>query len=264
MDLNPVGSEERTETAVAESRPVPALLDPPWTGWDIAFLCLVSILAIFIVRPLVVLAATHIFYSGVPWATVAQKPVILLSTQFVWYALVLLYMVMFVEGTFHRRFWETIRWNWPRYNWGSLAFLGALTVSLDLLVRFFKVPQHVPMEEFLSTPQAAVLTGILAVTVGPLMEELFFRGFLYPVLARRFGIAASVVATSLLFGFVHGAQLAFAWGLVFIIFLVGIVLTTVRAKTGSVGASFVVHVAYNSTLVILGIIGSQHVDKIPK
>jgi hypothetical protein len=32
----------------------------------------------------------------------------------------------------------------------------------------------------------------------------------------------------------------------------------VRAKTGSVAASFVVHVAYNSTLVVMGAIASRH------
>jgi membrane protease YdiL (CAAX protease family) len=52
--------------------------------------------------------------------------------------------------------------------------------------------------------------------------------------------------------------LAFSPGLVLIVFLVGLVLTLVRAKTGSVGSSFVVHVSYNSTLVILGAIASRH------
>jgi len=32
----------------------------------------------------------------------------------------------------------------------------------------------------------------------------------------------------------------------------------VRAVTRSVGSSFVVHVAYNSTLVLMGIIASRH------
>jgi membrane protease YdiL (CAAX protease family) len=114
------------------------------------------------------------------------------------------------------------------------------------------------MEDFLKTPSAAVLTAIFAVSLGPLMEELFFRGFLYPVLARRWGLLAAISITSVAFGLVLGAQLAFSPGLVLIVFLVGLVLTLVRAKTGSVGSSFVVHVSYNSTLVILGAIASRH------
>jgi len=65
-------------------------------------------------------------------------------------------------------------------------------------------------------------------------------------------------------GLIHGAQLAFAWGLVLIIFLVGVVLTIVRAKTNSVGSSFVVHVAYNSTIVTMGLIAARHGDKVVK
>jgi membrane protease YdiL (CAAX protease family) len=133
-----------------------------------------------------------------------------------------------------------------------------ILVSLQGLEKFFRLPQHIPMEDFLKTPSAAVLTAIFAVSLGPLMEELFFRGFLYPVLARRWGLLAAISITSVAFGLVHGAQLAFSPGLVLIVFLVGLVLTLVRAKTGSVGSSFVVHVSYNSTLVILGAIASRH------
>jgi hypothetical protein len=167
-------------------------------------------------------------------------------------------MIMFVAGKFHQPFWTAIRWIWPRRYWPALIALGIAMVSMQGLERFFKLPQHVPMEDFLSTPLMAVLTGVFAVTLGPLMEELFFRGFLYPVLARRSGMFAAIVITSVAFGIIHAAQLAFAWGLVLIIFVVGIVLTTVRAKTRSVAASFVVHVSYNSTLVIMAAIAGRH------
>ena len=216
----------------------------------------------FVVVPFVALAAKKIFYPALPWIAVAQKPWIALSTQFVWYLLILAYMIMFVEGTFHRRFWEAIQWNWPSRNWVLFVPIGMLLVSLEGLERFFKIPKHIPMEEFLNTPQAALMTAIFAVTLGPLMEELFFRGFLYPTLARRSGVTASVLLTAAAFGLIHGAQLAFTPGLVFIIFLVGLVLTIVRAKTNSVGSSFVVHVAYNSTIVAMGIIAARHGDKV--
>jgi membrane protease YdiL (CAAX protease family) len=170
-------------------------------------------------------------------------------------------MMMFVEGTFHRPFWKAIRWNWPR-NWALFVPIGMVMVSLQVLERFFKVPKHIPMEEFLATPLAAIMTAILAVTLGPLMEELFFRGFLYPVLARRFGVGVGIFATAIGFGLIHGLQLAFAPGLVLIIFLVGVVLTIVRAKTNSVGSSFVVHVAYNSTIVAMALIAGRHGDKV--
>jgi membrane protease YdiL (CAAX protease family) len=236
--------------------------NPPWNGWDVTRIGILMFVVPYLIIPITALIAQQVFYRGLPWLTVAQKPWIALSTQFGWYAVIAVYMVMFVEGKFHCSFWDSVRWDWPRRSWPMLATLGVALVSLQGLERFFQLPKHIPMEEFLRTPLAAVMTGILAISFGPLMEELFFRGFLYPVVARRFGVAVGVLATSAGFGLIHAAQLGFAWGLVLIIFLVGLVLTIVRAKTGSVAASFVVHVAYNSTLVTLGLFASAHAGKL--
>ena len=232
--------------------------NPPWNGWDVLRLGLMMFAVPYLLIPVAAVFAQKLFYRGLPWLAVAQKPWVALSTQFAWYLVIAFYMVIFVEGTFRQRFWDAVRWEWPRRNWPFLVPLGMVLVSLQGLEKFFRLPKHIPMEDFLSTPMAAVLTGIFAVSFGPFMEELFFRGFLYPVLARRFGLMAGITATSVAFGLIHAAQLAFAWGLVLVIFLVGVVLTIVRAKTGSVGSSFVVHVAYNSTLVALGLVASRH------
>jgi membrane protease YdiL (CAAX protease family) len=230
--------------------------NPPWSGWDVLRIALLMFVVPYLIIPIVAVIVQKTFYPGVPFLTVAQKPWVALTTQFGWYLFVAAYMIMFVEGKLHQRFWPAIRWIWPARYWLALVVLGAALVSLQSLERFFHLPKHIPMEEFLKTPSAAILTAVFAVSLGPLMEELFFRGFLYPVIARRMGIFVAIAITSLAFGLIHGAQLGFAWGLVLIIFIVGIVLTVVRAKTGSVAASFLVHVAYNSTLVILGAIGS--------
>lgn len=245
--------------ASVEAIPPSSSENPPWTGWDVLRIALLMfVVPYLLIIPIVALIVQKTFYHGMSIIQVAQKPWVALSTQFGWYVAVAVYMIMFVEGTFHQRFWPAIRWIWPRRYWPSLVLLGALLVSLEGLERFFRVPKHIPLEDFLNTPLAAVLTGIFAVSFGPLMEELFFRGFLYPVLARRAGVFAAVLITAVAFALIHGAQLGFAWGLVFIIFIVGLVLTIVRAKTGSVAASFVVHVSYNSTLVVLGAIASRH------
>ena len=235
--------------------------NPPWNGWDVLRIGVMMFVVPYLLIPVTAIVAQRLFYRGMPWVTVAEKPWVALSTQFAWYAVVAAYMVMFVEVTFGQSFWSSIRWNWPGNRWPTLVPVGVVLVSLQTLERFFYIPKHIPMEEFLRTPFAAVLTGIFAVSFGPLMEELFFRGFLYPVIARRFGIFVGILTTSAAFGMIHAAQLAFAWGLVLIVFLVGIVLTVVRARTGSVGSSFVVHVAYNATLVVLGLVASRQLGK---
>ena len=264
MDPNPEFPTQELPTPPApelgpQSSKVPSE-NPIWNGWDVFLLAIIQFVIPFVVViPIVVLVAAKTLYPTLTFMQVAQQKLwIALVAQFAWYVVVLIYMVMFIEGTYRRRFWDAIQWKWPRRTWQLLVPLGMVLVLLQGLEKLFRMPKHIPMEEYLKTPSIAVLTAIFAVSLGPLMEELFFRGFLYPVLARRWGIFAAISITSVAFGLIHSAQLAFSPGLVLIVFLVGLVLTIVRAMTGSVGSSLVVHISYNSTLVILGAIASRH------
>ena len=64
-----------------------------------------------------------------------------------------------------------------------LSWVGAL----------LPVPRHLPIERFFETARQATITSIFAVTLAPLMEELFFRGLLYPTLARWLGQLTGVL-----------------------------------------------------------------------
>jgi membrane protease YdiL (CAAX protease family) len=145
----------------------------------------------------------------------------------------------------------------------SLVGIGILMLGLDLLGRFLPMPKTTPFDQFFGRPTDAYLTAAFAVTLGPLMEELFFRGFMYPVLARRMGAFWGIILTALPFGLIHYVQYR-SWSAVFIIVLVGIVLTTVRAVTKSVSSSFLAHVGYNATLMVLAAWatdGFRHMEK---
>ena len=102
-------------------------------------------------------------------------------------------------------------------------------------------------------------------TLAPLMEELLFRAFLYPVLNLHLGVGAAVLLTASGFALLHGSQLKFAWGPLLVIFLVGLTLTIVRARKNSVAASLLMHVAYNGTISLLlfaGTDGFRHLEKL--
>src|SRR2546430_6146343 len=63
------------------------------------------------------------------------------------------------------------------------------------------------------------VTGVQTCAL-PILEELFFRGFLFPVLARRLGVAWGVILTALPFAVVHAVQFGNAWSAVLVIFIV--------------------------------------------
>lgn len=249
----------------APSTPSP-VENPVWSGWDVLLMAVLTVVVMLVLQLLVVVGALWFVYPHSDLGVVAQKPILLLVSQFLIYAAVAACMVMLVEGKYHMPFWRAIRWNWPQseWKWMWLALGGATLIVLGLLQSILPMPKDTPFEHLFDRPRDAYLLAIIAVSVGPLMEELFFRGFMYPVLARRMGAVWGVVLTALPFGLIHLPQYGWAWGAALVIVLVGVVCGVVRAATGSVGASFLVHVGYNGTQMIIALVythGFQHMEK---
>jgi hypothetical protein len=210
-----------------------------------------TIVALFAGVFAVLLIARGTLYSHRSLGEVARNPLIIVAGQSLAYLLVLAYMYVLVTRERRRPdFFAALHWNWPS-NIAIYVIAGfILSVALQALAHFLPIPKELPIDTFFQTPAEAWALGILSITLAPLMEELFFRGFLYPVLARSLGLPISVFLTALGFALLHGAQLMFAWGPVLVIFVVGLVLTMVRAKTNSVGAGVVIHMAYNATITV--------------
>jgi membrane protease YdiL (CAAX protease family) len=222
-----------------------------------------TLATLFVLQLLIVLAAHRFAFPHASWVDVAQKPSLALFAELLTYLAVAIYMILLVEGKYRTRFWPAIRWNWPGKAGFGLLGLGVLMLGLDLLGRFLPMPKTTPFDQFFDSPMDAYLTAAFAITLGPLMEEIFFRGFLYPVLASRLGAFWAVILTALPFGGMHYLQYS-SWAAVLIIILVGVVLTTVRAVTKSVASSFLAHVGYNATLMVLAAVatdGFHHMDK---
>lgn len=226
-------------------------------------LTVVALVTLVVVELFTVVSAWLTVFRHSSFADVTQKPVLALIGEFLSYIAIAIYMIMLVEGKYRTPFGRAIRWNWRSKATLGMLGLGVLTVSLDLLSKYLPMPKTSPFDQFFDRPSDAYLIAVFAVTFGPLMEELFFRGFLYPVLARRLGTIAAIVLTALPFGFIHYFQYK-SWSAVLVVTLVGVVLTTVRAVTKSVSASYLVHAGYNGTLMVLAAIatdGFRHMEQ---
>lgn len=256
--------------AGAQATPPPPLApaptrDPIWTGLDVFRLVLMGALVLF--------ASMFSMLLIVPGTTfraralrLSASPELLIVAQMLAYILLLGYMVILVKK--ERRslqFWRAVHWNWPNTVWPYFVTGLLLQISLLGLERVLPLPKQTPFDVLLRRPSTVILIAIFAVTLGPLMEELFFRGFFYPVLARRFGITAGVAVSALGFGLMHAAQYGYSWASVLLIFLVGLVLGVVRVVKDSVGASFLVHAAYNGTIILMisaATDGFRHLEKL--
>jgi len=218
----------------------------------------VAILGIFIFGTLisVALVATH---HRVPAASPAMLRVMLLA-QLLSYIVVLLFMHELVVRHYHHRFAEAVRWHWPRENrWLAYLLAGmGLAVMVQLVSTLLPIPKTLPIDKYFQSRSAAYVMSIFGISMAPLVEELFFRGFLYPVLARRLGITIGVVLTALGFALVHASQLASAWAPLLVLFMVGMVFTLVRVVTRNVAPGFLMHVGYNFMLFAMLYIATDH------
>ena len=96
---------------------------------------------------------------------------------------------------------------------------------------------------------------IAAVLLAPVAEELFFRGAMFAVLLRRWGIRTAVIVPSLIWAIMH---VQYGWWDVALIAGSGVLLAMVRWKSGSLYLPVGLHAAWNLlvTLDYHGLFGS--------
>jgi membrane protease YdiL (CAAX protease family) len=237
-------------------------LHVPWGWLEVALFVILGVIGSVVVTWGMAQVAVRFFGANsndVFGATMSTaKSVVVLISQAMLDGLAILYLYLMLVARTDEPFWPSIGWREMRSGAGkirdsALQFLAGgavLAIVVSFAGGFLNSKGTLPIEELLKARVSILLFGILGVLVAPLVEETIFRGFLYPVIARRLGIAAGVAITGALFGLMHAAQLWGGWGQIALLILVGVVLTWVRARTGTVAASYFVHLGYNGLQLV--------------
>lgn len=150
-----------------------------------------------------------------------------------------------------RPFWASLGWN-LRLRQAALCFLSGIAVAVGLVFvsAFLDKPsiESTPMQELLNSDVTLILVGLFSTTLGPLCEELAFRGFLLPLFARTAGVAGGILLSTIPFAIAHAPQYAYSWRHVALVGLAGVAFGWARYKTGSTAAAAAMHSAYNLTI----------------
>jgi uncharacterized protein len=258
-----LASSEEAPVSTLSGRPAP-VENPIWNGWDVLLIAALTFLSMIVSQFGVTTVAHRFWFPNDSWRETFQKPIVLIISQCVLYVPVALSMIALIEGKYQTSFWQAVYWNWPRSIWKMITIGAAMLLVLTVMENLLPAPKDTPFEHLLDRPRDAYLIGFIAVTLGPLLEELFFRGLLYPVLARRWGMAWGVLLSALPFALLHLQQYGYAWVAFLVVLMVGVVCGSVRALTKSVGASFLVHVAYNGTEMLIALIATRGFTHMPK
>lgn len=165
------------------------------------------------------------------------------------------------------------RWLWPA-SWslarppgfglaqrGHLAFYPlALLLGLALpvlgswltqwLAHGHAVPQDIKQLGSATSLELRIPLVLVVVSVGPLVEELLFRGVLLSALLQRMRAGWAVAISSLLFACVHLPDLGYFWYAIPNLALLAVVLAWLRLKSGSLWPAVIAHGTNNLLAVV--------------
>lgn len=158
--------------------------------------------------------------------------------------------LMVTEGR-KKPFWKTLGFEWPKS--ASPLVVTSICVGLAIsllmiggLVTHFWGGSKTQVDLLVeSSIPARLATAFVAVFTAPLVEELVYRGVLYSALERTLGTVIGVIVVSLLFAGVHVFQYIDNVAVIAVISLLSVTLTVVRAYTGKVLPSFIIHLVFN-------------------
>jgi membrane protease YdiL (CAAX protease family) len=231
--------------------PEPASTEPPpperypfWGYLDLTAFVLIALLALIVDALLAtaLVSAMHV-----------KRLFVELPAQFVLYGLLLWILALIFRRYYGRPFWESLRWVPAGASLPFVATCGILLAFAVMLASVaLKTPDiNTPMKEALSDKASVVLLAVFGITLGPLCEEMLFRGFLQPLLVRSLGAWPGVLVAALPFGLLHLPQYGNSWRHFLMITLAGAAFGWMRHWTGSTKASAIMHAAYNGVFFLL-------------
>jgi CAAX protease family protein len=243
-------------------KPAPVFIDannPPW-GIIAAFGIWIGSIILLVFIPIMT-AVPYLVYrastgaAGTPDSLMADKNFIFFSVVGVIPAhLLTLGLAWAVVTRFGRYpFWKTLGWQWP-VNFGPWKSVGIAIALLGvgLLITWLVGGKRTELDELInSSYRTRVATAVLAATTGPLVEEIVYRGILYSALQKALGAIWGILIVALLFAGVHVWQYRNNVGVILVITILSLTLTAVRAFSGRLLPSFVIHFVFNAIQSVL-------------
>jgi membrane protease YdiL (CAAX protease family) len=188
-------------------------------------------------------AGDDAFTRPISWKTDAAR-------AFAWIA-ALVWLYVLVRRTIGNGAWRRA-FSWPSLGdvgWIALGFVAMNVLSYlagTIQLRLFHVSPHNWAARLVVVSgfgPATITFCMLGTILTPLVEEIAHRGLLFTTLVTRFGFMPAAIASSFVFATLHRDAAA-----IVPIFLSGLVLAMLYAKTKSLTVPYVLHGLYNGGL----------------
>ncbi len=203
--------------------------------------------------------AVHVYYEFSYWLPISwawvQALGWVLDIAFQW--IIVLALVKMLGNSWHTSIVGTGKWLDPSSMTKVFALLVLTGLSLDYLWQLPWFAIHPEKLAALSEPNSisfsdeeaveagpAILTTLLVLSAGPIVEEIFYRSLLLPSLMAMMSVGWSIAVSSILFGLYHlNDPLAASFFCA--------VLSFVYLRTGSLFSCIAIHIAYNLLQALL-------------
>lgn len=266
LPTEPAGlPEQHVENRIQPIAPIPTIgrwhdwfnLAKAFLLWVASILLLVAVQIVFLVPYLIYLWATKNPIDINALQTdkmaaflqiIAVAPTHLLTLGLIW--------LLVTEGRKYP-FWKTVGFEWPANMRPGVVVLVCVWLAILLLVlggmATYRWGGSKTQLDLLveSSVAARFATAFVATFTAPLVEELIYRGVFYSAVQRTLGTIIAVLVVSLLFAGVHVFQYKDNIAVIGVITLLSFTLTLVRAYTGKVLPSFIIHLVFNGIQSII-------------
>ena len=260
LDLTPgSNSIPASENDAAQRIPARFRENPPWGLVAALFTWIASVGLLFLPQ---FLALPYLFshYRGVrltPDVLLADRTLVLILVGGIIPAHLITLAIAWAVATRFGKISTTValRWQWGQPIWivKSILLAVALFAAAWLLVLAFG-GKETELERIVNSSRAAaLLVAFLAVATAPLVEEIVYRGLLFPAWQRLTGSATAIVIVTLMFAIPHVPQYWPNLAVIFSITMLSAVLTIVRARTRYLLPCYAIHLVFNgiqSTIIV--------------
>lgn len=133
--------------------------------------------------------------------------------------------------------------------YGQAMLIGyGLTIAWGLVLMRFgqRAQENILPTLFGETPLALVAALVPVSIVAPLVEEAFFRGFLFTGLRQQWGSAVAMAGSAIVFAVVHLNPLAFP-----VLLGLGVILAWLFHRSGSLWPGIALHATINTVTLVI-------------
>jgi hypothetical protein len=133
--------------------------------------------------------------------------------------------------------------------WVIVSYVFYIGFSVFVIVLFYNLgigafgfePQQPIFEIFGDNVFGFVSAFIVAIIIAPLVEEIYFRGFILQTLAKKIGPVWGILLTALIFAAVH-----FQFQSIMPLLILSVILNVLYLRTNSIWPGIIFHIFNNS------------------